>query len=91
MRTSGKENQQLVQDYESIKTDLTGVIAKGAGTGTLSDGDRAAITQGIAPGATVEELDRAIAIAEDVNRRTMKYIQEFGAVPAQEIPTRPVE
>jgi hypothetical protein len=91
MRTSGEKNKRLVQDYESIKTDLTGVIAKGAGTGTLSDGDRAAITQGIAPGATVEELDRAIAIAEDVNRKTMEYIQQFGPVPAQEIPTRPVE
>lgn len=90
-RTAGAEEQQLIQDFESVKTDLTGAMAKGAGTGTLSDGDRAAIQQGLAPGASVGIMRRAIAAAREVNQRSAEVIRKFGPVPAQEIPTRPVE
>lgn len=85
------EERELVQDFNQVKTDLTGAIAKGAGTGTLSDGDRAAIEGGLAPGATVGMMRRAIAAAREVNLRSQQVIKKFGPVPAQEIPTRPVE
>jgi hypothetical protein len=85
------EERELVQDFNQVKTDLTGAIAKGAGTGTLSDGDRAAIESGLAPGATVGMMRRAIAAAREVNLRSQQVIKKFGPVPAQEIPTRPVE
>lgn len=91
LRGLDDEERELVQDFNQVKTDLTGAIAKGAGTGTLSDGDRAAIEQGLAPGATVGMMRRAIAAAREVNQRSQQVIRQFGPVPAQEIPTRPVE
>lgn len=91
-RTMGQEDRDLIQDYESVKNTIQGVMAKASGMGTaMSDSERAVVTQGLAPGATVGSVRRALAAAREVNQRTQKVIKEFGPVPQAEIPTRPVE
>jgi hypothetical protein len=91
-RTMGEDDRALIQDYESVKNSIQGAMAKASGMGTaMSDSERAVVTQGLAPGATVGSLRRALAAAREINKRSQQVIREFGPVPAQEIPTRPVE
>jgi hypothetical protein len=92
MRTMGEDDRALIQDYEAVKNAIQGAMAKAAGMGTaMSDSERAVVAQGLAPSATVGSLRRALAAAREINQRSQKVVKEFGPVPAQEIPTRPVE
>jgi hypothetical protein len=91
-RTMGDDDRALIQDYESVKNSIQGAMAKASGMGTaMSDSERAVVTQGLAPGATIGSLRRALAAAREINQRTQQVIKEKGPIPAQEIPTRPVE
>jgi hypothetical protein len=92
MRTMGEDDRALIQDYEAVKNAVQGAMAKAAGMGTaMSDSERATVAQGLAPSATVGSLRRALAAAREINQRSQQVVKEFGPVPAQEIPTRPVE
>lgn len=86
------DERALIQDYESVKNSIQGAMAKASGMGTaMSDSERAVVTQGLAPSATVGALRRALAAAREINQRTQEVVKKFGPVPAQQIPTRPVE
>lgn len=87
-----EDEKALIQDYSSVQQQLQGTMAKASGMGTaMSDSERAVISAGQAPGASVGQLRRALAAAREINQRTQQVIKKFGPVPAQEIPTRPVE